>query len=95
MGLESEAGYGMRALAERSLLAENQKDPGAATVFPSLAPEWLEQVQAQRGIETFGRSRFQELKSRYDVSWVVLPVTAAVPLECPYRNAAAQVCRVD
>jgi hypothetical protein len=95
MGLESEAGYGMRALAERSLLAEDQKDPGAATVFPSLAPEWLEQVQAQRGIESFGLSRFQELKSRYDVSWVVLPVTAEVPLECPYRNAAAQVCRVD
>jgi hypothetical protein len=95
MGFHAEDNYGMRALARRSLLAENQKDPGAATVFPNLAPQWLEQVQAQKGIERFSAAQFHQLHARYGVSWAVLPVTAAVPLECPYRNEAAQVCRVE
>lgn len=95
MGLHEEDGYGIRALAQRSLLAENRKDPGAATVFPDLAPEWREQVNAQRGIESFTLAQFHQLKSRYGVSWTVLPVTATVPLECPYRNQAAQVCKVE
>ncbi len=95
MGLHEEDGYGIRALAQRSLLAENKKDPGAATVFPDLAPEWREQVNAQRGIESFTLAQFHQLNSRYGVSWTVLPVTATVPLQCPYRNEAAQVCRVE
>jgi hypothetical protein len=95
MGLHEEDGYGIRALAERSLLAENKKDPGAATVFPDLAPEWREQVNAQRGIERFTLGQFHQLKSRYGVSWTVLPTAATVPLECPYRNEAAQVCKVE
>jgi hypothetical protein len=94
MCLHEEDGYGIRALAKRSLLAENKKDPGAATVFPDLAPVWREQVNAQRGIESFDRKRFHDLHTRYGVTWAVLPVTARVPLDCPYRNEAAQVCKV-
>ena len=95
MELHAEDGYGMRALAKRSLLAENQKDPGAATVFPELAGEWREQVHAQQGIESFTPTQFHQLNLRYGVSWAVLPVTAEVRLECPYRNEAAQVCKVE
>ena len=95
MWLHAEDAYGLRGLARRSLLAEDQKDPGAATVFPSLAATWLEQVQAQRGIERFSAAQFHQLHDRFGVTWTVLPVTATVPLECPYRNEAAQVCRVD
>jgi hypothetical protein len=95
MALHEEDSYGMRALAQRSLLADNQKDPGAATVFPGLVAQWLEQVQAQKGIERFSAAQFHQLHVSYGVTWVVLPVTAAAPLECPYRNEAAQVCRVE
>jgi hypothetical protein len=95
MGMHAEDGYGIRAIAKRSLLAENQKDPGAATVFPDLAAEWREQVHAQQGIESFDRDQFHHLKTRYDVSWTVLPAAAKVPLECPYHNEAAQVCKVE
>jgi hypothetical protein len=95
MELQAEDSYGFRALAERSLLAENQKDPGAATVFPDLAPEWQQQMLAQKDIDHFNRQQFAQLKRQYNVTWTVLPVTARVPLECPYRNDAAQVCRVD
>ena len=95
MALPAEEGYGFRALAERSLLAENQKDPGEVMVFPALATEWQRQVHAQRDIEHFSREQFQELKTRYDVSWAVLPATAQVKQDCPYRNEVVQICRVE
>lgn len=95
MSLHAEEGYGMRALSKRSFLAENHKDPGAATVFPELAAVWRDQVHAQKGIERFGTSQFHELNRRYGVSWAILPATAVVPLECPYRNEAAEVCKVN
>jgi uncharacterized protein with PQ loop repeat len=95
MALHGEDTYGIRGLTRRSVLAEDQKDPGAATVFPTLAEEWQEQVHAQRGIERFSRVDFHRLNTRYGVSWVVLPALAEVPLDCPYRNEAAQVCRVE
>lgn len=94
MTLHEEDGYGVRALAQRSLLAENKKDPGEATVFPDLAPLWQEQVAAQRGIEHFDREQFHQLRTQNGATWTVLPATAIVPLECPYRNEAAEVCKV-
>jgi hypothetical protein len=93
--LGEDDGYGLRALAKRSVLADNKKDPGEATVFPDLAPEWQAQVNAQKGIEHFTLDQFHQLNARYGVSWTVLPVTATPPLECPYRNQAAQVCKVE
>ena len=95
MKRHGEESYGIRALARRSVLAEDEKDPGAATVFPALAPLWQEQVHAQRGIEGFTGAQFHQLHVRYGVSWTVLPATAEVPLECPYRNEGAEVCKVE
>ena len=95
MELHEEEGYGFRALAQRSMLAEDQKDPGEVMVFPDLASEWQRQVHAQRGIEKFSRAQFQELKARYNVSWVVLPGSAKVEEQCPYQNDVVQVCRID
>lgn len=95
MDLDGEDTYGFRALSERSMLAEDQKDPGAATVFPALAPIWQEQVHAQRGIEKFSREQFAELEKRWGVSWVVLPAGANAELRCPYVNEWAKVCKLD
>jgi hypothetical protein len=95
MGLPGEDAYGFRAWAERSVLAEDQKDPGAATVFPELAQKWQEQVSAQRGVEKFSGEQFENLHRRFGVGWVLLPSTANVGLQCPFRNSAAAVCRID
>jgi hypothetical protein len=95
MELPGEDAYGFRAWAERSVLAEDQKDPGAATVFPELAPKWQEQVTAQRGIEKFSGEQFETLRRRFGAGWVLLPSTANVGLDCPFRNSAAAVCRID
>ncbi len=95
MDLHAEDAYGFRALSERSLLAENQKDPGAATVFPELAPQWQEQVHSQQGIENFNREQFAQLERKWGATWVVLPATAKVDLTCPYANEAAKVCKLE
>jgi hypothetical protein len=95
MELPGEDAYGFRAWAERSVLAEDQKDPGAATVFPELAPKWQAQVTAQRGIEKFSGAQFEDLHRRFGAGWVLLPSYANVGLECPFRNSAAAVCRID
>jgi hypothetical protein len=95
MELPGEDAYGFRAWAERSVLAEDQKDPGAATVFPELAPQWQAQVTAQRGIEKFSGAQFEDLHRRFGAGWVLLPSYANVGLECPFRNGAAAVCRID
>ena len=95
MELPEEDAYGFRAWAERSMLAEDQKDPGAATVFPELAAKWQEQVHATRGIQNFTAAQFGELRDRFAVRWVVLPASASPPLSCPFRDEAARVCRIE
>lgn len=93
MELPGEDQHGFRAIAERSMLADAQKDSGAASMFPQLAEEWQRQVQAEKGWNTFQLSDFQRLKSEFGVDWVVLghPVSG---LECPYANNGLQVCRI-
>jgi hypothetical protein len=95
MDLHAEDAYGFRALSERSMLAEDQKDPGAATVFPELAPIWQQQVHSQQGIEKFNREQFADLGRRWGASWVVLPANANVNLDCPFVNEAAKVCKLE
>jgi hypothetical protein len=87
--------HGFRALAERSMLADNIKDSGSVAMFPKLAETWREQTEAQSGWKNFQRSDFERLKRAYGVDWVVLENPSSAGLECPYRNAALEVCRID
>jgi hypothetical protein len=86
--------HGFRALAERSSLADREKDAGVSALFPPLADKWLEQARAQDGWRDFDALDFHLLKHNYGVTWVV--VERPVPdLNCPYRNEAVLVCRID
>ncbi len=86
--------HSFRALAERSSLADLTKDAAVVTQVPSLAPLWLEQVQAQSGWEHFGTRDFQRLHARFGVDWLVLEQPGVLGLDCPYQNEALRVCRV-
>jgi len=86
---------GFRAIAQRSMLADVNKDSGAVSMFPPLADEWLRQVQAQSGWKTFQAQDFRRLQAEYGVNWVVLQQPGAIGLDCPYRNEAVLVCRVN
>jgi hypothetical protein len=95
MELPGEDYHGFRALAERSVLADEIKDAGMAARVPSLAPRWLREVEAQRGWRTFQRPDFLRLKQEFGVNWVVLQSPGVDGMPCPYRNAQVIVCRVE
>ena len=94
MNIPGEDANGFRAIAERSVLADAVKDSGAVSMFPPLANEWLRQVDAQRGWRNFQRADYHRLQTDFGVNWVVVqePLTG---LDCPYRNTAVSVCRLD
>lgn len=94
MEIRGEDENGFRAIAQRSMLADAIKDAGAASMFPSLADEWFEQVQAQRGWKQFQLEDFQRLRAKFGVSWVVVQQPGASGLDCPYWNRAVLVCRL-
>ena len=48
MQLLGEDEHGFRAIAQRSLLADSVKDSAAVSMFPAIAEEWQDQVNAQR-----------------------------------------------
>ena len=85
---------GFRAIARRSTLANRGSDAGAVSMFPTLAEEWLRQVQAQAGWKNLQSGDFQRLRDGFGVTWVIVRTPAVAGLDCPYRNAAVAVCRL-
>jgi hypothetical protein len=87
--------HGFRAIAERSMLADQEKDSGAASVFPELAERWKQESTAQSDWMNVSSSRLQDLRARYGVSWVLLENTVSSRgLTCPYRNGELRVCQI-
>lgn len=94
MRMPGEDQQGFRAIAERSMLADNVKDSGAVTMFPALAQTWQEQVDAQRGWKNFKLPDFAKLQSRFGVNWFVLEKAQTAGMDCPHQNSGLYVCRV-
>ena len=94
MNISGEDEISFRALAQRSTLADEGKDRGAVSMFPALADEWLRQVRAQRGWQSFQLQDFRRLQAEYGVGWVVLQQPALRDLRCPYQNQAVAVCTI-
>jgi uncharacterized protein (DUF2235 family) len=95
MAVPGEDQHGFRAIAERSMLADDVKDTGAVTMFPAMAETWREQVQAQAGWRSFRLSDYRNLNQRFGVNWVLIQQSSASGLNCPYSSATLAVCRVD
>lgn len=95
--------HGFRALAERSSLADYDKDGGMAARVPSLAPRWLTEVNAQQGWQNFQPQDFARLKNDFGVAWIVLSPRDAgfasaktdsnSAMTCPYKKEVV-VCRL-
>lgn len=94
MGIPGEDANGLRAIAQRSQLADAGKDAGVVEMFPQIADSWLREVRAQTGINNFTLQDFQRLKAEYGVSWVVLQLPNRAALDCPYANQVVKVCRL-
>lgn len=94
MSVPGEDEHGFRAIAERSMLADNVKDTGAVTMFPAMAEAWREQVQAQAGWHTFTAYDFRRLKKRFGVNWIVVQAPGLREFDCPYVSSTLAVCRI-
>ncbi len=93
--LPGEDYHGFRALAERSVLADFDKDGGMAARVPRLAPRWLKEVTAQSGWRNFQAVDFQRLKSEFGVDWVIITRSDQIAgMDCPYQNRQLQVCHL-
>jgi hypothetical protein len=95
MAIPGEDHNGFRAVAQRSRLADVTKDSGAVSMFPPMADEWLMQVRDQQNWRHFQIRDLQQLQQKYGVTWVVLQSPGIHGLECPFRNRAAMVCRLN
>jgi hypothetical protein len=87
--------HGFRALAERSVLADRQKDGGAASIFPELAERWKEESWVQSDWVHLSEDRLLALRTEYGVSWVLLENSTLLDgVVCPYSNGQMRVCRI-
>lgn len=95
MQLPGEDYHSFRALAQRSELADAVKDAAVATQVPDLAPLWQEQSQAEAGWRHFQKQDFLRLHQRFGVNWIIVQGSGVPGLDCPYRNEAVAVCRLQ
>ncbi len=95
MQLPGEDYHSFRALAERSQLADAVKDAAVATQVPDLAPLWLQQTQAVAGWQHFQKQDFLRVRREFGVNWIVVQGPGIAGLECPYKNEAVAVCRLQ
>jgi hypothetical protein len=102
MSTKGEDFHGFRGLAERGQMADWDKDPGVALLFPELALRWSHEVHALDHWKNFTPADLHRLHEQFGVDWTVLPVNGAgkelalmIPAQdCPYRNRSVVVCRI-
>ena len=99
--LPGEDYHGFRALAERSALADYDKDAGMAARVPRLAPRWLKEVTAENNWDKFQQTDFDRIKNEFGVTWIILShadagfsVVSPSGMSCPYANSQVRVCQL-
>ena len=95
MSIPGEDQHGFRAIAERSVLADNLKDSGAVSLFPALADHWKSEVLAQTGWENFQQKDYERLARQYPVTWILTRSPGPAFASCLYQNKALAVCHID
>ena len=94
MSASGENNHGFRALAERSVLADDSKDAAVVILAPSLAPVLQEQLSAQVGWKDFQLADFERLKTQFGVNWALVYTPSPAGLICPWHNALLSVCKI-
>ena len=94
MAAPGEDHHSFRALAERSQLADMEKDPSVVTQVPELGPAWEQQVDATAGWQRFKLADFERLRTGLGVDWVLVSFPAPAGLDCKWHNQLLSVCRI-
>ncbi len=94
LALPGEDNHSFRAIAERSSLADDEKDPAVVTQVPELAPVWLAQHNEQAGWKGWTYGDFAHLKATTPARWVLVAPAQSHGMDCPFTNPAVSVCRL-
>lgn len=94
MSAPEEDYHGFRALTERSVLADNDKDTAAVTKAADLAPRWQREIRAQAGWRHFQLADFERLKTAFGTDWVLVSYPQPAGLLCPWHNNLLAVCTI-
>ena len=94
MSAPGEDYHSFRALAERSEMADANKDAAMVAQVPDLGLVWERQVEAQDGWERFQLADFERLKAEFGVEWVLVAYPQPAGLDCQWHNEALTICRV-
>jgi len=86
--------HSFRALAERSEMADANKDAAMVAQVPELGPVWEREVDAQAGWANFKLADFERLKAEFGVDWVLVAYPQPAGLDCRWHNEALAVCRI-
>ena len=86
--------FGFRAFAERSMLADGDKDASVVALFPELAWQWNLEVSGRKNWRQFKIEDFKRLKKNYGVTWVIVRTGSSAGLPCSYENSAVTVCEI-
>lgn len=95
MELPDEDFRGFRAIAERSRMAGDDKDPAVVTMVPTAASIWLKQSVDLENWKNFTVKDFRLLRRKFGVNWVVLEQPGVPGMDCPYQNSLVRVCRIE
>jgi hypothetical protein len=90
--------HGFRGLAERSQMADWEKDSGVALLFPALVTRWYREVHTLDNWDRFTAQDLYRLREQFGVEWTVVRERGegAIALsDCPYRNKSVEVCRIE
>ena len=93
--LPGEDVHGFRAIAQRSMLADNGKDSGAVSMFPALAGQWSEQVEARRGWKHFERPNFLKPENALRRGLGGIAAARRARSGVSYQNDRILVCRIE
>ena len=85
---------GFRATAQRSVLADWNKDGGVAAIYPAVAAEWWNEMKATEHFSQWTDAQRIQVLAPYHVNWIVLPASSATQFTCPYVNSAVRVCQL-
>jgi hypothetical protein len=90
--LVDEDSQNFRAIAERSMLPDEAKDGGVASIAPALTDQWMRGKTAQTGLDRgVGAADAARLRA-LSASWVVVRRATPTAFPCSYENASVKVC---
>ena len=89
-----EDAHTFRAIAQRSVLPDDSKDAGEASITPALAEAWIKGDKAQQHLSELSDPVRDSRLKPFGVTWIVLHSSAITGAPCPYDNGTVKVCRV-